>query len=65
MKGYIHLFVNNHFVNHYRDGLDMDIKDFIVNESISIKGVNYIVKKVESLVVGPRAMPITYVYVEE
>jgi len=65
MKGYIHLFVNGHFVNHYQDGIDMNVEDFIVNESINIKGVNYIVKKVESLVVGPQAMPITYVYVEE
>lgn len=63
--GFIHLFVNGHFVNHYRDGIDMNVEDLAVNEMVNIKGIDYLVKRVQPLVVGPRALPVTYVYVEE
>ena len=65
MKGYIHLYVNGHFVNHYQDGTDMRVEDFVVNRLVCIKDVQYMVKRVDALIVGPHAMPITNVYVEE
>ena len=65
MKGYIHLFVNGHFANYYRDGIDMNVEDLVVNKMMNIKGIDYLVKKVQPLIVGPRALPVTYVYVEE
>ena len=65
MKGYIHLYVNGHFVNHYQDGIDMRVEDFVVNRLVCIKDMQYMVKRVDALIVGPHAMPITNVYVEE
>ena len=65
MKGYIHLYVNGHFVNHYQDGIDMYVEDFVVDKLVRIKDMQYMVKRVDPLIVGPHAMPITNVYVEE
>jgi hypothetical protein len=65
MKGYIHLHVNGHFVNYYIDGIGIRLEDFIVNKLVNINDVTYLVKKIEPLIVGPNAVSMTYVYVEE
>ena len=65
MKGSIHLYVNGHFVNHYQDGVDMYVEDFIVDKLVNVENVQYNVKRIDSLIVGPDAMPITKIYLEE
>lgn len=65
VKGYIYFYVNGHFVNYYRDGLETHLKNFIVNKTVNIKGNQYLVKKIEPIIVGPNAISITKVYVEK
>ena len=65
MKGSIHLYVNGHFVNHYQDGVNMNVEDFVADKLVNVNGVQYRVKNVDPLIVGPDAMPITRIYVEE
>ena len=52
-------------MNHYQDGIDMSVEDFVVDKLVCIENTQYMVKRVDTLIVGPHAMPITNVYVEE
>jgi hypothetical protein len=56
--------VNGHFV-HYQDGVNMYVEDFIVDKLVNVENVQYNVKRIDSLIVGPDAMPITKIYLEE